>query len=243
MAQLHDEVDRLYALPLDEFTASRNELAGRLRAEERRDEADEVRQLAKPTVPAWAVNQLARRERPSIQKLLELADRQRDAVGRGDTDALRTAADEERRVLRELTRVARALVQEAGRGPAGATLEKIAATLRAAAADPNSRELLERGRLTRDVEATGFGALAGVTVQPAPDRKAEVRRRAKETREEVAELRRRARELERGAERAERAAAAARKAADEAREAVALAEARLQELVAETAPKAARRAR
>jgi hypothetical protein len=51
-------VDRLYELPLDEFVAARDALA-----KERKDPA--VKKLRKPTVPAWAVNQLARRWAPS----------------------------------------------------------------------------------------------------------------------------------------------------------------------------------
>ena len=42
---LADETDGLYALPLEEFTAARNELARRLRREGRREQADEVAAL------------------------------------------------------------------------------------------------------------------------------------------------------------------------------------------------------
>ena len=57
-----DEIDQLFALPLDEFTAARNELARRLKQDGDAEAAEGVRGLAKPTVAAWAVNQLARRE-------------------------------------------------------------------------------------------------------------------------------------------------------------------------------------
>ena len=52
-ATVADEVDRLYELPLEEFTAARNELAKRLGD-------TSVKELKKPTVTAWTVNQLAR---------------------------------------------------------------------------------------------------------------------------------------------------------------------------------------
>jgi hypothetical protein len=52
--------DDLYALPPGEFTRARDERAKGLRKEGRRDEADEVKALRKPTVAAWALNQLAR---------------------------------------------------------------------------------------------------------------------------------------------------------------------------------------
>jgi hypothetical protein len=96
---LESELDRLYGLPLEEFTAARNELASRLRGEGRRDEAEEVKRLAKPTLVAWTVNQLALGERAAVKRLLELADRQREALARGDTVGMREAAEEERRAV------------------------------------------------------------------------------------------------------------------------------------------------
>jgi hypothetical protein len=222
-AALDDDLDRLYGLPLDEFTAARNELAAALRKEGRKQEADEVKALQKPSVAAWTVNQLARTQRKAIGQLLELAESQREALGRGDTAAMREAGERERTVVRELVAAARRILREQERG-SDAVVEKIATTLRAAPGDPDARALLERGRLAREVEATGFGALAGVQPRPAPDRRAEKRERAKELRAQVRELQRRARELAREADRAEAAAAAARAEADEAAEAAARAE-------------------
>ena len=57
---LEDEVDRLYGLPLEEFTPARNELAKRLRKDGRKAEAARVGELAKPSLALWTVNQLAR---------------------------------------------------------------------------------------------------------------------------------------------------------------------------------------
>jgi len=232
-----EEVDRLYALPLEEFTAARNELAARRRKEGRRDEAAEVARLAKPTLAAWVVNQLALGERERVRDLLELVDRQRDALGRGETQRLREAAEEERGVVRELLERARSLLRERGRGGGDAALEKVATTLRAAAGDPESRDLLERGRLTREVEAPGFGALAGVQPQPSQDWRVQAQERKRELRAELREEQRRARELDREAERTEReaqraeaAAASARAAAEEAQAAVDRAEAALRDV-------------
>ena len=54
------DVDELFGLPLDEFIPERTALAKSLRAEGRRDEAKEVAATRKPSVAAWAVNQLVR---------------------------------------------------------------------------------------------------------------------------------------------------------------------------------------
>jgi hypothetical protein len=55
-----DEADELYGLALDAFVPERDALAKRLRADGRRDEANEVKALRKPSVAAWAVNQAVR---------------------------------------------------------------------------------------------------------------------------------------------------------------------------------------
>lgn len=233
---VEDELDRLYGLPLDEFTGARNELAKRLRADGKREQAERIRALAKPTVAAWAVNQLARRRKKGLKALLDGADRlrkaQERALGGDGGEALRRAAQDEREAVTALRREARDLLAEAGRAATDSTLERVATTLTAAGRDPELRELLEAGRLAEEVEATGFEALAGL--QPAPagrrpatrrtDDKAELRRQAAEARKRAGELRKRAAELEQEARRAEREAdraaseaERARAAADEAR--------------------------
>ena len=52
------DVDELYGLPFDEFVPARNALTRELRKAGKRDEAAEVSALRKPSVAAWAVDQL-----------------------------------------------------------------------------------------------------------------------------------------------------------------------------------------
>src|SRR5205823_1201867 len=54
------EVEHLYSEPLDRFIDARTELVKRLREQGSGDAAAEAGRLRKPTVPAWAVDQLAR---------------------------------------------------------------------------------------------------------------------------------------------------------------------------------------
>lgn len=225
---VEDELGRLYELPLEEFTAARNELARRLKqAGDAR--AEEVRRLSKPSVAVWTVNQLARHERAAVRKLLRAADALRKAQERtlagGPPDALVKAQRAEREALRALADHARALLADAGRRATEATLERVTSTLGAAAVDGGARALLEAGRLDAELEPAGFEALAGMAPAPravAPKRSAEQERRQK-LRARLQELEREAREAERAAERAEadaqakrRTAAAARAAADAA---------------------------
>src|SRR6266542_1500668 len=71
------EIGRLYELPPGEFVAARDELGRRLRAQppDDRAAAERVRGLRRPTVAAWAVNQVARRHAELVAELVESGDR------------------------------------------------------------------------------------------------------------------------------------------------------------------------
>jgi hypothetical protein len=139
-----DEIaDRLYALPIEEFTSARNDAAAELRKEGRRDEADEVKALRKPTAAAAAVNRLVREHRDQVEAYLAAAAALRDAqfAGKGDVAA---ATKLERKTLERLFRLASGEVRQ---------------TLQAAAVDDAAAEELRRGRLERELEPRGFGTL------------------------------------------------------------------------------------
>src|SRR2546430_1512179 len=72
----HDaKIDDLYQLPLAEFTDARNALAKTLSGAD----AKAVRQLAKPTVVAWAVNQVYWRARSAYDAVMKSGERLRKA--------------------------------------------------------------------------------------------------------------------------------------------------------------------
>jgi len=147
-----DEIaDRLYALPIEEFTSARNDAAAELRKEGRRDEADEVKALRKPTAAAAAANRLVREHRDQIEAYLAAAAALRDAqfAGKGDVAA---ATKLERKTLERLLRLASGEVRQ---------------TLQAAAVDDAAAEELRRGRLERELEPRGFGTLLS-HAKPAP---------------------------------------------------------------------------
>src|SRR5918996_2415213 len=90
------QIDRLYGLPLGEFTAARDELAGRLRGEGEGDAAAEVKRLRKPSVAAWALNQVRRNNRGQSDELIEAGRRLREGQERllagGGREPLQRAA-------------------------------------------------------------------------------------------------------------------------------------------------------
>jgi hypothetical protein len=230
MDDLEARIDELYASPPDGFTAARDALAKELKAAGDVDEAKRVKALRKPVVPAAAVNRLAHDDPDAIGEVLALGGRlraeQRRAISGGDVDALREALDERRRLVRDLTKRAMAILRQQGSGTA-AQEEEITATLEAAAADEDSGEAVRAGRLEKPLRPpTGFGDGGGLRVleggrskrkaAPAPEpspkpRASSERERAATERARERERRDERRALEREitrTEKAERAAAA-----------------------------------
>ena len=176
---LDKDIDRLYGLPLGEFTAARNALAGRLRKEGDREAAEEVKGLKKPSEPAWAVNQLARANKRKMTALLEAGERLREAHqaagGRGGRDEMRAAIADERERVRELAALAKPLL---GSRPE-AKLERVRDALHAAATDESAREAIAAGRLVEDAQAIGLGPFgsSGTEAAGAPARGKAARRK------------------------------------------------------------------
>jgi len=239
--ELEAELDSLYALLPADFTRARNDLAQRLKQAGQVDAAARVKQLRKPTVPVWAVNQLARRHPDEIRALFDAGDRLRaaqQAALRGEGQELRTATAEERKLLRNLTQRGEGLLQEAGHS---ADPKRIAGTLRAAAVDPAGRGLLEQGRLSEELEATGFGAFAGIEIPskanpetrppkvPSPVAQRRRQERLRKLRDGVTKAKREAAKAERAATRAEASLADARQRAAQANELVRRAEVELEQ--------------
>ena len=165
----------LYGLPLDRFTPERNALARELRQRGERDRAAEVAKLRKPSVAAWAVNQLVRTQQRDVEALFAAGDAlqaaQADVVaGRGDARSLWSAAETERAALAGLTKKAGGLLSPEGHELAPAKLEQVSDTLHAAAIDADAREQLRDGCLVRELQHVGLGALgaAGGGDAPAP---------------------------------------------------------------------------
>jgi hypothetical protein len=237
---LEQELDRLYALKPEEFTAARNDLAGRLRKAGQAETAEQVRALRKPNVPVWAVNQLVRRHPDEVAQLLSAGEQlrlaQREAFsGERGGETVREATAAERAAVRTLTRHAQSLLQAEGRSASHAALERIASTLRGAAVEPEAAPLLAAGRLAGEVGSTGFGTAAELAPPPAKTRttNAAARRREQELkklRARVERLERRADDEEEQAELAAQAAQKARERAEAAKEAAAAARAELDKL-------------
>src|SRR4051794_33047128 len=166
----------LYGVALEQCGGERDALAKRLRAEKRRADADEIKALRKPSVAAWAVNQVVRSQPKAARALWDAGDAlvtaQDDLLsGRGDAAGLRAAAEGEREALDGLLEAARGLLTGAGRDLGEGTIERVRETLHAAAIDPGAREDVAAGRATREQAHSGLGAFGEVAARaPAPSR-------------------------------------------------------------------------
>jgi len=177
--------DDLYGLPLERFVPERGALARALRAEGQREQAADVADLRKPSVAAWAVNQLVRTQGRALATLCDAGDKLREAqadvlAGRGDGRALRGAADRERVAVDALVIAARGLLTSDGHELSASIIDRVAETMHAAALDDDARDTVRQGRLERELRHVGLGVDAGMPA-PAPRRRSKPTSRAQAT--------------------------------------------------------------
>ena len=150
-----DDIDRLYQAPLAEFTAKRNELIKQAKGADKA----ELRTLEKPTLPAWAVNQLFWRKRKSFDRVLDAAKRRRVEHGRqlsGKAAEIEAAESRHREAVRAALEDIREILQSAGEKDTPATMLAVGETLEALP------ERGQHGRLVKPLKPQGFEALAGL---------------------------------------------------------------------------------
>ena len=219
------DADELYGLPLERFVPERGALAKALRAEGRREEAAEVASLRKPSVAAWAVNQLVRTQRgtcPSCSRRATswAARRRTCSARRGEGRTLRRRRSASAAAVDALLDAARGLLTSDGHELSSAVIERVGDTLQAAALDEGARARVRDGRLERELRHQGLGLGEGMAAAAAPaaapprkakkDAAADQRRKAARSAEAQARRRaeRAAKALQIAEERRDRAAAA-----------------------------------
>ena len=163
--KLEDDVDALFKIPLPEFACARNTLAAQLKKSGRGDEAVLVKALVKPSISAWAVNQLYWNHRDAFDRLIASGERFHKAQASpvaGKLANLRGALDARREALTHLSDLATSLLRDAGHNPAPDTVRRITTTLEAMSAHASRSDAPRPGRLTHDVDPPGFEALASL---------------------------------------------------------------------------------
>jgi hypothetical protein len=153
-----NKIDELYQQPLADFTGARNALAKTLSGAD----AQRVKALPKPTVVAWATNQLYWRARALYDALMKSGERVRKAqiaALQGKAADIRAANDEHRRAVAAAVAEAERLASSAGSKPSPDALTR---TFEAISLTPHPPD--PPGRLAEPLQpGTGFEALAGIT--------------------------------------------------------------------------------
>jgi hypothetical protein len=178
--------DEAHGLPLDRFVAERAALVKALRAGGEPANAARVAALRKPTVAAWAVNQLVRPQAGVTAALFESGEEfavaQLDLLaGRIGADALRAATARQRATIEERPEAVRGLLSAGGQGAGSATLGSVADTLRAAALDERAPAQVKDGCLRRELHHAGVGDAAVDTLSALADERPARRDSARET--------------------------------------------------------------
>jgi hypothetical protein len=163
-----DELDELYEVKPEEFTALRTKLAAAAKQRGDVDTAKQISAARKPTTAAWVVNRLALRDQNTRTRLAGLGERLKDAHAAMDGEAIRALSAEQRRLVDD---VARAAFEEAELAdPTAALRDDVTATLQAAIADPDVASRL--GRLTKAERWSGFGEFGDTAMVFTATRKA-----------------------------------------------------------------------
>ncbi len=161
-----DELDRLYWVPPEDFTAERTKLTAAAKRRGDDTAAKRISAARKPTTAAWIVNRLALRHNDTKQRLEDLGDRLRAAHAAMDGSDIRDLSTEQHRLINELTRAA--LEAAEVKRPSSTVRDDLTSTLQAAVADPEVRERL--GRLARPEQWSGFGSFGDAAAVATPAR-------------------------------------------------------------------------
>jgi hypothetical protein len=207
------EVADLFVVPLDQFTATRDALAQRVKAEGDADEAKRVAKLRKPSVAAWALNRAARSNPNLVSGLIDSHKMLRQA---GSRQGVEKASVARRQAVAALTDAAMA---ELDKGSLQ-TRDRVNRTLLAVATDADGEADLIAGTLVRELEPSGGGwGEMELPPVPEPDPAEQAAVAVEQARERASQLEIEAADAESQVETAKEALAEARRRAKQARSA------------------------
>jgi uncharacterized protein YhaN len=167
-SDLEGQIDALYQRPLTEFTAARNALAKTLPSAE----AARVKKLEKPSVIAWAVNQIWWHARSVYDRLLaagealrraEITALEKSGAAKPRRPSVREATEAHRKATADAVHQAVRLSTQGGVHPQIDTLTRMLESISIAPLGAHPH-----GRFVEAVQPAGFEALLGVTPATVP---------------------------------------------------------------------------
>ena len=150
---LLEVADELYALPLDRFTPERDARAKAAKGD--KDLVAALKALRKPSLAAWVVNLLVRREAGQVEQVLAIGAALREAQEGMDGAELRALTRQRRQLTSAVTDQARTLAREEGLKVTQSVADQVEATLTAAMLDPACAQAVRSGLLTAALRSTG----------------------------------------------------------------------------------------
>jgi hypothetical protein len=169
--RLVEIADRLYAEPLSTFTAARDAAAKGAGSGEGADKelAARVKALKKPSVAAWAMNLLVRREAEQIDQVLALGESLRTAAESMAGDDLRALTRQRRQLTNALAGTARDLAREQDVRLTGAVVDQVEGMLTAAMLDPVAAAVVRSGLVLAAFTSTGVSEVDVDAVCAVPE--------------------------------------------------------------------------
>lgn len=157
--------DELYALSLADFTPARDAKAKQLKGT---DLGAAVKKLKKPSLAAWVVDLLVRRETEQVEQVLTVGEALREAQQAMSGDDLRALTRQRRQLTAAVTQQARSLAADAGVKVTQSVADQVEATLTAAMVDERCAQAVRSGLLVAALTATGVDDVDVAAAVAAP---------------------------------------------------------------------------
>jgi hypothetical protein len=162
-----EAADELYALSLDRFTPERDARVKAAKGDP--DLVAALKALRKPSVAAWVVNLLVRREAAQVEQVLAIGAALRDAQQGMDGAELRALTKQRRQLTSAVTGQARALAADEGVKVTASVADEVEATLTAGLIDPEAARAVRSGLLVRSLRTTGVDVVDVAAAVALPD--------------------------------------------------------------------------
>jgi hypothetical protein len=164
--------DQLFAAPLERFVETRAELAAELTKAGRKADSKTLKGIRRPSLSAWATNQVVRHARDDVTAFFEANDHMRGAQhammsGQIERVVYQAAAESFREATSALAAAIRYTLEKEGKSVESPLVERVISSVRLAAVSEERRAEVLRGQMENDLAAgdddlaSAFGAMAG----------------------------------------------------------------------------------
>lgn len=163
---LLEAADRIYGADPGDFIAERDAAA---KEAADKDLGKRIKALRKPSVSAWAINLLVRREAGQIEQVLALGEQLRTAAEALDGEELRALTRQRRQLTHALADTARRLARDHGQRLTPPVVDEVEGMLNAALLDPVAADVVRSGLVLRGFTSTGVSEVDVAAVCAVPD--------------------------------------------------------------------------